>query len=67
MKENINVRLMFLDLYNGNAQLGCAAVLETHWCFMRWPFPWHNKPILKDITFLELVPISLAFNIWSSN
>ncbi|KAJ8304168.1 hypothetical protein KUTeg_017751 [Tegillarca granosa] len=90
MKEDINVWLMFLDLYNGiscydvsqwlsdydlhlftdsagNAQLGCAAVLETHWCFMQWPISWHNKPILKDISFLELVPISLAFNIWSSN
>ena len=29
--------------------------------YLRWPVAWMNIKILRDITFLELVPIVLAF------
>ncbi|KAK3105621.1 hypothetical protein FSP39_002022 [Pinctada imbricata] len=48
----------------GGAHLGCAAILQNQWVFMKWPESWKNQKILKDLTFLELVPIVLAFFIW---
>ena len=48
----------------GGSQLGCAAILGCCWSFLRWPSVWSDSAILKDITFLELVPIVLAFYLW---
>lgn len=48
----------------GGAHLGCAAILQNQWVFLQWPETWKNKKILKDVTFLELVPIVLAFFVW---
>lgn len=48
----------------GGSQLGCAAILGSHWSFLRWPSLWSDAAILRDITFLELVPIVLAFYLW---
>ena len=50
----------------GNAKLGCAAIFRNHWVFLRWPKEWENKQIIHDITFLELVPVCLAFCIWAN-
>ena len=50
----------------GNADLGCAAFLAGKWVQYRWPKHWGNQPIMKDITFLELVPIVLALFVWGS-
>ncbi|KAK3104130.1 hypothetical protein FSP39_024643 [Pinctada imbricata] len=58
-----------LELYTdsaGGINLGCAAIFGTHWVFFKWPSKWKNCPIMRDITFLELVPIFLAFLIWSN-
>ena len=49
----------------GNCELGCAAYLEPRWLFFQWPKDWINSEVLKDLTFLELVPIVLAFFAWS--
>ena len=51
----------------GNSTLGCAAILAKQWVFMPWPLSWHNQPLMKDITFLELVPITLSFFIWGES
>ena len=48
----------------GNFELGCAAYLEPRWLFFQWPKVWANSEVLKDLTFLELVPIILAFFAW---
>ena len=48
----------------GGSQLGCAAILGSCWSFIRWSSVWSDSAILKDITFLELVPIVLAFHLW---
>ena len=50
----------------GNAKLGCAAIFRNHWVFLRWLKEWENKQIMHDITFLELVPVCLAFCIWAN-
>lgn len=49
----------------GGSDLGCAAILGSRWCFLAWPAVWRNTDILRDITFLELVPIALAFHLWA--
>ena len=86
MKEDIEMWLLFLDLFNGCAlipvlswissvdmhlftdsaggQFGCASYLEPHWCFYKWPIEWMDSALITDITFLELVPIVLAFLLW---
>ena len=48
----------------GNAQLGCGTILGTHWTFLPWPRHWANSEILRDMTFLELVPIVIALSLW---
>ncbi|XP_061165720.1 uncharacterized protein LOC133174638 [Saccostrea echinata] len=49
-----------------NIELGCGAILGTckQWACMQWPAQWKWLEIIKDITFLELVPIVMAFDIW---
>lgn len=57
-----------LELYTdsaGSAELGCAAVFGCSWVFFPWPRDWSDTDLLKDITFLELVPVVLAFLIWA--
>ena len=56
---------LFTDSADGS-QLGCAAILGCCWSFLRWPSVWCDSAVLKDITFLELVPIDLAFHLWGA-
>lgn len=61
------VTLDTLQLYKdsaGSGHLGCGSFFQGQWVHFTWPSSWLNKPILRDITFLELVPIVLAFMIW---
>ena len=51
----------------GGATLGCGAYFRGDWVFLRWPESWKGSDILKDITFLELVPIALAVCLWKEN
>ena len=34
------------------------------WCYFQWPKKWHNSDILRDMTFLEMLPIALASCLW---
>lgn len=47
----------------GNKDLGCGAYFQGSWTFLQWPVVW-NKDVFLDITYLELVPIVLAFCTW---
>ncbi|XP_076104083.1 uncharacterized protein LOC143072853 [Mytilus galloprovincialis] len=49
------------------SQTGCGAYFDGKWAQYKWPEAWSNMPIMRDITFLELVPIVLAMFIWASN
>ena len=33
---------------------------------LQWPYKWNNTEILKDITYLELIPIALAVFLWGN-
>lgn len=56
-----------LHLYTdsaGNAALGCGVYFKGEWSYLQWPSSWSHTGLLTDITFLELVPIFLAFYLW---
>ena len=50
-----------LQLYTdsaGGSGLGCGCYLAGAWSFVQWSNQWANSGILKDITFLEMVPVA---------
>ncbi|KAK3084124.1 hypothetical protein FSP39_008557 [Pinctada imbricata] len=51
----------------GNSKLGCGAIFQSRWAFLKWPEHWHKTNIMKDITFLEFIPIVMAFHIWGND
>ena len=56
-----------LQLYTdsaGGETKGCGVYYSGKWAMMQWPTVWANTEILKDITYLELVPIALAIYLW---
>lgn len=44
--------------------MGCGAYFNGEWCFFPWPETWAPSDVLKDMTFLELVPVVLAISLW---
>ena len=54
--------ILFTD---SSGSYGAGAFFQNHWSYISWPPSWESF-VLKDITFLELVPIVLAIYIWSS-
>lgn len=52
---------------SGNADLGCGAYFNGHWAQFRWPTEWRNNSLLRNLTFLELVPVVLALFLWGSS
>ena len=49
-----------LELYTdsaGGIGKGCAA-------YLKWPKEWSGTDILRDITYLEIIPIALAIFLW---
>ena len=54
---------MFTDS-SGSAGLGCGCLLGKEWAYFQWPESWFGNEILRDITFLEMVPVLLALVLW---
>ena len=48
----------------GGARLGRGCYLDGALAFLQWPDTWAEPDILKDITFLEMVPIALSVMMW---
>ncbi|XP_033733376.1 uncharacterized protein LOC117322521 isoform X1 [Pecten maximus] len=48
----------------GNAELGCGAYFHGEWAYFQWPRDWASTEKMRDITFLEFIPIVLALSIW---
>jgi hypothetical protein len=58
----------FIELYtdaSGNKKLGCGCYFKGQWCAFKWPAHWEEF-IFRDITYLELVPIVLALELWGN-
>lgn len=55
---------LFTDA-TASATLGCGAYLSGQYLQYKWPSDWVDKGFLKDITFLELVPVVMALYAWA--
>ena len=44
----------------GGIGKGCGCYLFGKWSILQWPVEWYRTDILKDITFLEMIPIALS-------
>lgn len=54
---------LFTDSAGGHEK-GCGAYLKGSWAFLAWPEHWKGRELMRDISFLELVPILMALYIW---
>jgi len=57
-----------LQLYTdsaGSMSLGCSAYFAGHYVQFRWPEHFAHSPFVRDISFLELIPIVLAMFVWA--
>lgn len=48
----------------GGAYMGAACILNKQWCFFPWPPEWADHSVLRDLTFLEMVPVVMAIQLW---
>ncbi|XP_048757041.2 uncharacterized protein LOC130046337 isoform X1 [Ostrea edulis] len=75
--ENFNGRAPFPDLlWSSNTALnlftdscascGGGAFYNNSWLVIKWSSTWDSQ-VLRDITFLELVPILCAFWVWAGS
>jgi hypothetical protein len=56
-----------LELYTDSAgwvSKGCGAYCKSKWAYLQWPAEWESTDLLKDITFLEIIPIALSIFLW---
>ncbi|XP_033761537.1 uncharacterized protein LOC117343303 [Pecten maximus] len=54
---------LFTDSAGGKDK-GFGIYFNKSWAFGPWPHEWSNTPILRNITFLELLPVCAALAIW---
>lgn len=50
---------------SGNPSLGCGAYNNGRWAQMQWPSSWRFSDLMRNMSFLELVPIVLAMFLWA--
>ena len=48
----------------GSIALGCGAFYAGHWVQYKGPTNWEHESFIRDIAFLELIPIVLAMFVW---
>jgi len=68
--RNIWVSNHQLNLYtdsSGSSHLGCGVYFKGSWAFFPWPIVWQEKEVMRDMTFLELVPILLAIYLYKTS
>ena len=49
----------------GSIALGCGAFYAGHWVQYKGPTNWEHESFIRDIAFLELIPIVLAMFVWA--
>ncbi|VDH91303.1 Hypothetical predicted protein [Mytilus galloprovincialis] len=52
---------------SGNPNLGCGAFFQGSWVQFRWLETWKDLQIMRNMSFLELVPVVLAMYLWAEN
>jgi hypothetical protein len=60
--SNFDMQL-FTDSAGGIGK-GSGCYLFGKWSILQWPVEWYQTDILKDITFLEMIPIALSVFLW---
>lgn len=57
----------FNNLYTDSCgSCGGGEFYNNHWTVIKWPYSWSSE-VLRDSTFLELVPIVAAIWLWQDN
>ena len=52
-----------IELYTDSAAgvaKGCVAYYAVKWTYLQWHTSWYHTEILRDITYLELIPTALS-------
>jgi hypothetical protein len=60
-----SVLRLFTDSAGGVSE-GCGIYFDGKWACLNWPSEWEQGNILKDITYLELIPIALSVYLWGN-
>jgi hypothetical protein len=50
----------------GGVSKGCGIYFDGKWACLNWPSELEQRNILKDITYLELIPIALSVYLWGN-
>lgn len=53
-----------LHLYTDSSKLAGGAYFSKRWVCITWPLTWKDADIIRDITFLEFIPVVLALVLW---
>jgi hypothetical protein len=66
--SNVDLQLFTDSAGEGSTPLtcqnGCGVFFMGKLCYFQWPKKWHNSDILRDMTFLEMLPIALEICLW---
>ena len=54
----------FLQIVQALMIWGVTLIFKEVVFFLLWPAGWENKENLKDICFLEMIPVVLAIEVW---
>lgn len=60
---DLNILEFFTDSA-GSIDMGCGAYFQGRWFFLPWPNHWKDQDIMRDLTFLELIPVVIAIELW---
>ena len=50
----------------GGAFKGCGVYFNGKWSFLAWPSEFEENNTLRDITYLEMIPIALSVYLWGN-
>jgi hypothetical protein len=55
---------LYTDSAGGGVAKDCGAYYAGKWTYLQWPTYCYHTEMLRDITYLELVPITLSIYLW---
>ncbi|XP_063426544.1 uncharacterized protein LOC134710223 isoform X1 [Mytilus trossulus] len=60
-----SVLQLFTDSAGGSTK-GCGCYFQGKWAFLKWPVEWSGTEVLRDISYLEMIPIALYVYLWGN-